>query len=316
MQLGLVLSGGGANGAFGAGVVAAMEEAGLRPTILSGTSAGALSAAGLATGMDAATLGDMWASVATRDVHRLRRDVWSLLRPTGFLSGGNVADRTLDSVGWTHLLSTAPLRSSLVRILGGERVDVLDGLTLAVSAVEVASGALVRFASALPPPARRHHRFRVVDLTVDHLMASAAIPIVFPPADVEGVPHWDGGLVANTPLAPAMAFEPDAIVVVTTATRERPSPPPRSLGEALSLLIDNVIGHSLAADLERARLINELCLLGADQPDRRLVDLLVVEPTGLDLGGPLDFDATLARRRIALGLEAGRNALAGWTPGG
>jgi NTE family protein len=311
-SLGLVLSGGGANGAFEAGVVAALEEADLHPRILSGTSAGALNVAGMSAGMDAATLAELWRSVRTRDVYRLRRDVWNALRPGGLLGRGNLAVRALDSIGWTHLTSTAPLRRTLVAALGGERVDVRSDVRVAVSAVEMASGELVRFVNELPPPHRRRRRFRRVDLDVDHLMASAAIPILFPPADVAGTVHWDGGLVANTPLAPAMAFEPDAVVIVTTATRERPAAAPRSLGAAVSLLIDNVLAYSLSADLERAKLVNELATLGPPRADRRRVDLLLVEPVGLDLGSALDFEPALAERRIALGLEAGRRALAGW----
>ncbi|MGI8874574.1 MAG: patatin-like phospholipase family protein [Egibacteraceae bacterium] len=313
MRLGLVLAGGGAKGAFEAGVVAAVEEAGLRPTVLSGTSAGALNAAGIASGMDAARLAELWTGTAARDVHRLRRDVWRLLRLRGlFGGGGRLAGRLLDGIGWTWALETTPLRRTLERALGGVAVDVVDGLTLAVSAVEVASGELVRFVNRLPPERRRSPRFREVAPTVDHLMASAAIPILFRPAPVAGRDFWDGGLVANTPLAPALAYEPDAAIVVTTATRQRPSPPPQSLGQAVSLLIDNVLAYSLAADLARAEAVNVACLTGAEVGVKRAVDLLVIEPTGLDLGHSLDFDPALAAARVAQGVAADRHALAGW----
>jgi NTE family protein len=312
MKLGLVLSGGGANGAFGAGVVAAIEESDLVPTVLSGTSAGALNAAGMAAGMDAARLADLWTSVRAPDVFRLRRDVWRLLRPQGLLQGRGLAGRALEGIGWPWLLHTGPLRRTLVRMLGGERLDVAPGLVLAVSSVERATGRLVRFASQEPPPHRRTPRFQVGPMTVDHLMASAAIPIAFRPAEVDGRAYWDGGVVANTPLAPAMAYEPDAIIVVTTATRQRPSPPPETLGQSLGLLIDNVLAHSLAADLERARVINELCRVAPERTTMREVSLVVVEPQGLDLGGSLDFDPQLAQRRLELGLAVGRRALAEW----
>ena len=81
MRLGLVLAGGGSKGAFEAGVVAAMERRGLVAQVLSGTSAGALNAAGLAAGFDAARLGDIWRQVGSADVYRLRRDLWNLPRP-------------------------------------------------------------------------------------------------------------------------------------------------------------------------------------------------------------------------------------------
>lgn len=100
--------------------------------------------------------------------------------------------------------------------------------------------------------------------------------------------------------------------MVTTATRQRPSPPPRSLGQAVSLLIDNVLAYSLAADLARAEAVNVACRAGADVGAQRVVDLLVVEPAGLDLGDSLDFDPALTAARLGQGREAGRRALAGW----
>lgn len=312
MKLGLVLSGGGARGAFEAGVVAAIEEAGLRPEVLSGTSAGALNVAAVAAGLGARRLGELWASTRDRDVFRLRRDVWRLPRPGGLLAPGNLAERVLRGIGWTWLLHTRPLRRTLVRALGGERVPVTGGVVAVVSAVDKATGELVRFTTAPPPARREDPRFRVVDLGVDHLMASAAIPILFRPATVGRARFWDGGIVANTPLAPALAYEPDAVIVVTTATRERPSPRPASLADAVSLLIDNILAHSLAADLARAESENRLARYAPDRTDRRVVDLLIIEPTGLDLGDGLRFDPAQARRLLDLGHGVGREAIAGW----
>jgi NTE family protein len=312
MRIGLVLSGGGANGAFEAGVVAAIEEAGIRPTILSGTSAGALNVAAMAHGLDAEALGRLWRSTGPGDVYRLRRDLWRALRPTVWLTGGGLAGRALGGIGWTWLLDTAPLRRTLVDALGGEHVDVDDELTVSVSAVDKPTGELVRFTNRLPPEHRRAPSYRQVQLSVDHLLASAAIPLAFRPADLDGTRWWDGGLVANTPLAPAMAHEPDAVIVVTTATRKRPAPKPESLADTIGLLIDNLLAHSLAADLKHARLVNELCRADQQRRDRREVDLLVIEPEGLDLGGSLDFSADLAERRLQLGHEVGARELASW----
>lgn len=311
MRLGLVLAGGGANGAFEAGVVGAVEEAGLRPTILSGTSAGALNVAGIAHGLDAAALAEAWRGIRADDVYRLRRDVWRALRPGGWLTGRGWG-RALEGIGWTWLLDTSPLRATLGQVLGADRLDVADDLVVNVSAVDKPTGDLVRFTNRLPPEHRRSSSYREVELGVDHLMASSAIPLAFRPAEHAGTQWWDGGLVANTPLAPAMAHEPDAVIVVTTATRERPAPRPDSLADAVGLLIDNVLGHSLAADLKQARLVNELCRLDPSRGDRREVDLLVIEPTGLDLGGSLDFSEDLAERRVALGHELGARELARW----
>src|SRR5688500_11843576 len=106
MRLGLVLSGGGATGAFEVGVVAAMEEAGLRAEVLSGTSAGALNAAGLACGLDAAALGRLWTSERGTDVFRLRADLWNLVNLPGLLGHGtdSLVQRVLRGIGWPWLL--------------------------------------------------------------------------------------------------------------------------------------------------------------------------------------------------------------------
>jgi NTE family protein len=319
MRLGLVLSGGGSRGAFEAGVVAAIEEAGLRPTILSGTSAGALNVAGMGAGMDAAALAEVWTSVRNPDVFRLRRDVWRLGRPLALLAPGQgVSSRVLDSIGWTWLLETGALRRTLVRALGGEAVPVQPDLVVTVSAVDIATGRLIRYASAAPPEHRRRGtsaQWRVGPLDVDHLMASAAIPLLFRPHAVGDDPHWDGGIVANTPLAPAIAYEPDAVIIVTTSTRVRPAAQPRTLGQAAGLLIDTVLRHSLDQDLARAEAVNALCRVApAAAGNQRAVNFLLVEPVGLDLGDSLRFEPAAAARMIRLGHDAGVRALADWTP--
>lgn len=316
MRLGLVLSGGGAKGSFEAGVVAAIEDAGLRPEIVSGTSAGALNAAGMAAGFDADRLAEMWTSVSDGDVFRARRDIWRLPRPQGLWERRSLAGRLLAKVGWTWYFDTTPLRRTLVDLLGGERLPVRDGLVAVVSAVEKATGELVRFTNAEPPQHRTSPRFQVVDLHVDHLMASAAIPLLFRPGVVDGATFWDGGLVANTPLASALAYEPDVVIVVTTATRSRPAPRPEHLGDALSLLIDNVLQHSLLSDLARARALNELARAAPERTVAREVTFLVVEPAGLDLGDGLRFSPRQAERNIALGRETAERALEGWRSAG
>lgn len=300
-----MLAGGGAAGAFEAGVIEAVEAHGLAPTILSGTSAGALNAAGLAHGLDAAALAELWRTTQSADVYRLRRDVWRLPRPHGLLSGSGLWDRLLNAIGWSHLFSTSPLRQTLVDALGGEHVDVTPGIALAVSSVEVGTGELVRFVNELPPPARRTSRYREVAVGVDHLMASAAIPLLFPPGPVADTAFWDAGLVANTPLAPALAYEPDLAIVVTTATRVRPAPKPASLAQALSLVLDNVLANSLASDIARAREINRLLAEEGGDTAKRPVDLTVVEPTGEDLGDSLDFSREAAEHRLAVGRRIG-----------
>ena len=315
MKVGLVLSGGGARGAFEAGVVAAMEDARLVIEAVSGTSAGAVNAAGLAAGFSADRLAALWAGLADTDVYRQRRDVWNLVRPAALWGGGSWSERLLRTVGWTWLWDWRPLRETLVRIFGGETVPVTGDIPLVVSSVEVATGDLVRFASASPP--RPRDDLVATTLTVDHLIASAAIPLLFRPGRVEGTAYWDGGIVANTPLAPVLSWLPDAVVVVTTTTLRRPAPEPSSLAESITLLVDTVQRFALEADLALAEEVNRRVRSGGEPAGhrrRRAVDILLIDPRGEDLGDGLRFDPEQARRLFALGREMGAESLARWRP--
>lgn len=316
MKLGLVLSGGGAKGAFEAGVVAALAEAGLSPTVLTGTSAGALNAAALAAGFSPERVAEVWTSLHSRDVYRPRTDIWNALAPSALWRGEGWADRLLGAVGWTWLLDPAPLRATLTETLGGETVPATAGTTAAITAVEVTSGQLVRFATDKPPPHRRDGTFAVGALTVDELLASAAIPLAFKPASVDGVAYWDGGVLANTPLASALAYEPDALIVVTTATLERPAPRPSDLSSVLTLLVDTIQAGTLRTDLRRAEEINQLVATQPQATDKKAVELLVIDPRGLDLGSALAFDPTNARRLIEMGHAQTIEAISAWRADG
>jgi NTE family protein len=357
----LVLSGGGAPAAyFGAGVIQALEEAGERPTILSGVSAGSINACAVGAGMDAATLTKMWCNIRWTDIYRPRMDVWRainvgrLLRPTT-----NIAEYALGAIGWTWLLDTAPARKTLTSYLGGAEIAPPAGTTVVVSAVDENSGDVVRFCSDLPPRHRRDPQFRQVDLTVDHVLASAAVPLLFPPGRDSGTSprtepaaraaasqaaasqaatsqggasggglfgvfdsHGDGhslvdaGLVANTPLAPAMRYEPDRVIVVSGAGITRPAPTPDSLGAAIALLVDNVAHFALTADVDHANTVNRLVAAAPETTVKRNVPILMIEPTdlGFSLNGFLHFTPAQARAVIEYGREQAGKAFAGWSP--
>jgi NTE family protein len=323
----LVLSGGGAPAAyFGAGVIQALEETGERPRLLSGVSAGAINACAMGAGMDAATLTKMWCNIRWNDIYRPRTDIWRavnvgrLLRPTT-----NIAEYALGAIGWTWLLDTGPARKTLTSYLGGAEIAPPAGTTVIVSAVDENAGNVVRFCSELPPLHRRDPQFRQVDLTVDHVLASAAVPLLFPPGrdsgpspDSGGDGHTlvDAGLVANTPLAPAMRYEPDRVIVVSGAGITRPAPVPDSLGAAIALLVDNVAHFALTADVDHANTVNHMARAAPDATVKREVPILVIEPTdlGFSVNGFLHFTPALARTIIEYGREQAGKALASWNP--
>jgi NTE family protein len=317
-KLGLVLSGGGAPAAyFGAGVAAAVQEAGLRPTVFSGVSAGALNACALGVGLEAAALIDLWTQVRWQDIYRPRLDLWRMLDPRPFLRRPttNLVQAALETVRWTWLLDSEPARRTLSAFLGGSELRIKDGMTVVVSAVDQGTAEVVRFTNRLPGPGHHLDEFREVALGVDHLMASSAAPLLFPPGRFGEHEFVDAGLVANTPLKPALAYEPDAVIVVSASGIARPAPTPCSLGEAIGLLSDNVTTFALLSDYRHAETVNKL--VAAEEPgatEYKHIDLLLIEPTGLSFNASafLRFSPGNARRIIEHGRSVGRRALAEW----
>jgi NTE family protein len=322
-----VLSGGGAKGAFEAGVVAALDDAGVRPEVVSGTSAGAINAAAVACGVPVERLVELWGSLESGDVYRVRRDVHRLVRPAHLLGNPrallgrgqlSASEHLLGSIGWTWLFHTAPLRRRLVSVLGGEVLPLRDDRVLTVACVNAATGELVRFTNRAPTGERADPSYREVTLTVDHLLASAAIPGVFAPVEVEGSTWWDGGLVANTPLTAAMGYDPETAIVVASGAVESTGRAPRSLGEAASQIIDHVMRFSMVKDMDHAQTVNELVAAAPNATPHRRVRLVPVVPDDGDrtgLGELLDFDPARARQLVRNGRAAGAEAIRRWRDG-
>ncbi len=317
----LVLSGGGARGAFDVGVAKAVLEAGITPQILAGTSAGALTAAGLAMGWDTDRLETFWCGQETRHVMRPRLDLHRLFRlgrllgdPRRFLGFGEhtASEALLDLFGWTWLFHMRPLRRRIVDAIGGEVLPLQPGRILTVSAVEVDTGEFVRFSNAEPADGRSGDGLRVVQMTVDHILASAAIPGLFEPVEIDGRSYWDGGLASNTPLAAAFEHEPDAAVVVASAARHNRPYAPRSFGDVIGLAVEHLFTQSLVVDLDHARTVNRLVASGQAETVHRIVELVTVTPSGLTpgIGQLLDFEPSRAARFIEDGYRAARESLA------
>lgn len=325
-ELGLVLSGGGARGAFEAGVAETIDELDLRPGVISGTSAGSITGAGIACGWAPERITKLWTSIQTRDVMRPRFDLQNLvklgplLKPPHRILGfgkGSTSETLLDVLGWTWFFHLEPLRELLVEELGGEELPVEDDVTLTLSAIEVATGRLVRFSNKpLPDGDRDGDDNIVVDLTVDHVLASAAIPGLFRPVDIDGTDYWDGGLTSNTPLESALAHEIDRAVVVGASTVDPEPVPPQTLGDVLALALDHLLRGSMVQDVDHARTVTELVEQAPDATRHRPAELCLVLPdspiTGLaDL---LDFEPDVAEALVADGRRIARQRLQdiGW----
>jgi NTE family protein len=181
----LILSGGGARGAYQAGVYRYLSEIDWKPDLISGTSVGAINACAIASGFDARKLQTFWLNIARDNVFAfsLWRKIWQFISRSGY----------------SAVLDTAPLRKFLS--------NNIDLRSLGESDIEVAICAVNMLRSEL-------RFFTNKEIGVDEIMASSAIPLLFPWQNVQGEPHWDGGIMANTPILPALRRGSREIVVV------------------------------------------------------------------------------------------------------
>lgn len=180
----LVLSGGGARGAYQAGVLRYLEEIGWRPDIICGTSVGAINACAIGSGMDSQKLTELWLQLNQK--HIMRYSIWNMLK--GFFRRK-----------YYPLVETYPLRKFIHEHLDFTRLNQTQTKVI-ISAVNILSSEL-RF-------------FENPNLKIEHILASSAIPMIFPWQIIDGEPYWDGGVMANTPILPALTHEATEIVVV------------------------------------------------------------------------------------------------------
>jgi NTE family protein len=271
----LVLPGGGARAAYQAGVLAAICEMLPDPTvnpfpILCGTSAGAINAATLACQADnfragVASLNDVWRNMRAHHVYRAD--------PIGIATSGM---RWLSSLmlGWfirrspRSLLDNEPLRQLLAHRLDFANIDrCLAGGSLhavCVTASGYTSGHSVSFFQGRSEIEAwtRTHRFGSRDrLGVEHLMASSAIPFVFPAAKLHREWFGDGSMRQLAPLSPAIHLGAEKVLVIGAGRMTEPVE--RRRGETYPTLAQ-VAGHALssifldglAVDIERMQRIN------------------------------------------------------------
>jgi NTE family protein len=204
----LVLSGGGGRGAYHVGVLRFLEEHEWHPDVIVGTSIGAVNGAAIASGHTAYSLWALWRRLKTDDVQRRAWDMF-----------------LMDE--WDHLLDTTPLRETLVKEgwIDLARINAPSpSKHLRLTVVEMETGRLRIFGNS-PDPAPGT-RCEHVEITLDHILASCSIPLVYPPTEIDRVAFWDGGTVANTPLGPAIdAGAEDIIVVLMTPWEDEKNRP-------------------------------------------------------------------------------------------
>ncbi len=313
----LVLSGGGARAAYQVGVLQAlvrMRRQALRPRdrrrnpfgVICGTSAGAINAAALACRADhfeqaVQQIASVWENFGAEQVYRA--DSLGVIR-----SGAQWL--TMLSVGWViarwrrarprSLLDNRPLEGLLKRLLPLQRIPMLLEQqhlhAVALTASSYSSGEHYTFYDAREPvePWQRSQRVAVPGrLTHEHLMASSAIPFVFPAVQIAGETHggWfgDGSMRQTAPLSPAVHLGAQRLMVIGAGRMAEPGG--RTVAQTGYPNLAQIAGHAmssifldaLAVDIERMKRINRtLALLPesalADTPLRPL-EVLVISPS-------------------------------------
>lgn len=244
-RVALVLSGGGARGAYEAGalsvLIPALEQRGELPTVLLGSSVGAINAAGLGAFWH---LGAEQAIAAAIEIWN-QVDKGSVVKPilswqvplTALRYAGGIL--SIPKMGVPSLLDPQPLRDNLDRWIDWSQLNrnVRESVlrSVAVVATSARSGRTVVFASGesdvVTAASERHsHAISYVStkLNAEHVRASAAIPLFFPPVRVSAprrAAGWyiDGGTRLNTPLKPALDLGAERLVVIgmDTASEHR-----------------------------------------------------------------------------------------------
>ena len=277
LKTGLVLPGGGARGAFQVGVLKALAEL-LPPRaanpfpVISGTSAGAINSVVLASKsrhfrVAVAELERVWGHFQSGQV--FRTDSWTMLKSsahwfTAIVLGGLVVGMP------KSLLDNSPLRHLLSRNIRFPRIQTsIDAGHLHAVAVTAAGYSTARSTtffqgSESNEPWSRTRRIGIRQrLHLDHLMASIAVPMVFPPVPIGGEYFGDGAMRQATPLSPAIHLGADRILVIGVrdeAGELMPEVPARypNFAQIAGYMLDTLFVDGLYSDLERMTRINQL----------------------------------------------------------
>jgi NTE family protein len=326
-QIVLVLQGGGALGAYQAGVYQALDEAGIEPDWVIGTSIGAINAgiiAGNRPEHRLPRLREFWDRMRHGSMTQMVADmpVWGAAaanamtvfgglprffrpNPWAFLGVG----LTPESAGY---YSTAPLEATLA--------ELIDPAVLGGCAVRLTVGAAnVRTAEM------RYFDSRDMPLSVKHIMASGALPPAFPAVRIDGELYWDGGILSNTPVEAVFDDNPRRSGLVFTVNIWQPhGPEPADIPRVLARQKDLQYASRATAQVLRqkqihrlrhviAELVRELPEKRRNEPELRklaaygcltrmhVVRLLAPALAGEDHTKDIDFSAAGIRSRWEAG---------------
>ena len=307
----LVLSGGNALGAFEAGVYEALHECDLQPDWIIGASIGAINAA-LITGsapdrriptlrafwqpglLTSAGVKGSWVLPALEAGRRTTAVTWTIAAGRSGIFGPLLSSLTPWTDDKPAIFETDQLGATLARLVDFDRLNS-GPCRFTATAVDLETGDDVVFDS-------QRERIRA-----DHIRASAALPVAFPPVEIEGRWMVDGGMSANLPLDPVLSHPPvRPTLCIAVDLLPLHGPLPTTLGEAASRMQDLIFAA------QSRRTIARWQAAYADRDDVRLslIRVAYTEQGNEVAGKALDFSAPSIEERWAAGRAAGMQVIA------
>ena len=306
-KLAIILSGGGARGAYQVGILQAWKDLFLKNgsvEILVGVSAGSINAVRLmqsapnyASGIDA--LQELWSTVTTDDIFESNfkavvKNLMRLMHSSRYQRSPH-ANSIVNAV-----LDTTPLHDYLSRNIDMGQVQLrlrtMPDHALAVHCFDYTDMKNVSFfqtREVCPPWERSTVRGVRTTLTIEHILASCSVPLIFPPWQIDGHSYGDGSLRNMTPLNSAIRLGADRIISISLRGdsfqgTQNTTP---SLGRIAATMLDSMFLDSLDID---SQFMNRVNMLAARVPegerDVKIVDLCRIGPM-------LDFSLIASRYR-------------------
>jgi len=331
----LILPGGGARGAFQVGVLKALAQ--LLPKtspnpfpVISGTSAGAVNSAVLASRAEhlrsaVAELERVWAHFRCEQVYKT--DHLTMLKSSLHWMSSIVLG------GWLvgtpkSLLDNSPLRELLLRNVHFPRIQqAIDDGHLEAVAITAAgydsarSKSFFEAAEQFRDWERTRRLGKRTPLNIDHIMASIAVPMIFPPQLIGNEYYGDGAMRQATPMSPAVHLGADRILVVgirdeTGEKEPAKAGPPPSFAQIAGYMLDTLFMDGLYSDLERITRINEL--IDSVPENERTGTLAKVRPIDTMLIVPSEDLREIAyrhRKELPVAIRALLRGIGGKSPG-
>jgi NTE family protein len=271
MERALILSGGGARGAFQVGVLRYLQEVNWTPDMICGSSVGAVNASALGSGMSLDQIAHFWLAY--------ERQKMFCFTPQKFIMS------LLSRRKFSPMSDTSPLESLLESHVDPEALR-RSRTKIVIAAVNMRTSQLTYFDQS--------------EISVRHVMASSAIPMVFPWQFIDGEPYWDGVTLGNTPIMPALERgAKEIIAVLLSPVGAFPQPLPRTHMQVAELIFEQ-------------SLVSSYCMAVNHLADKKVLIRTVAPEQMLGFRSILNFTPGNAKRLIQEGYDSAKKQLDGF----